>query len=233
VENSVALTRSEVKARIEEIGIVPGIRTSSAEEARFAAETVASAGIPIVEITMTIPGALEVIAHLAEHTPGVIIGAGTVLDTDTAHQCLKAGAHFLTGPGLDLATIQLAHNHDVTILAGALTPTEVIAAWKAGADFVKVFPCAPVGGDAYIRALKGPFPKIPLIAAGGVNQTTATNFILAGASALGIGSELIPRQAIQKRQAEQIRELAKRFLRLVAAARARLAPRPEVIFTHH
>jgi 2-dehydro-3-deoxyphosphogluconate aldolase/(4S)-4-hydroxy-2-oxoglutarate aldolase len=227
-----AMTRAEVKARIIDIGIIPAVRTASAEEARFAAETVASAGIPIVEITMTIPGAIEVIAYLAQHTPDVIIGAGTVLDTDTAHQCLKAGAQFLTGPGLELTTMQLAHTHDVTILAGALTPTEIIGAWKAGADFVKVFPCAAVGGDAYIRALKGPFPKIPLIAAGGVNQTTASNFILAGASALGIGAELIPRQAIQKRQSEQIRELAKRFLRLVGAARARLAPRPEEEFAH-
>src|SRR5579862_8507473 len=227
------MKREEVRARIEEIGIVPAVRTASAEEAQFAAETVAKAGIPIVEITMTIPGAIGVISHLAKHTPDVLIGAGTVLDTETAHACLNAGAHFLTGPGLELSTIQLARNQDVVILAGALTPTEVIAAWKAGADFVKVFPCAPVGGDAYIRALKGPFPKIPLIAAGGVNQTTATNFILAGASALGIGQELIQRQAIQKRQAEQIHELARRFLRLVGAARARLDPYREASFTHH
>jgi 2-dehydro-3-deoxyphosphogluconate aldolase/(4S)-4-hydroxy-2-oxoglutarate aldolase len=226
------MNKEEVRARIEEIGIIPAVRTASAEEARFAAEAVSSGGIPIVEITMTIPGALDVIAHLAKNTPDVLIGAGTILDTETARRCLDAGAHFLTDPGLDLPTIELANKQNVLVLAGALTPTEVITAWKAGADFVKVFPCAPVGGELYIRALKGPFPKIPLIAAGGVNQQTATNFILAGAAALGIGGELIPREAIKKRQAEQIRELARRFLRLVHAARARMAPRAETAFSH-
>ena len=226
------MNKEAVRARIEEIGIIPAIRTASAEEARFAAEAVSSGGIPIVEITMTIPGALDVIAHLAKSMPEVIIGAGTILDTDTAHRCLDAGAHFLTDPGFELATIELAKKENVLMLAGALTPTEVITAWKAGADFIKIFPCAPVGGDLYIRALKGPFPKIPLIAAGGVNQQTATNFILAGASALGIGAELVPREAIKKQQAEQIRELARRFLRLVSAARARMTPRAETAFSH-
>jgi 2-dehydro-3-deoxyphosphogluconate aldolase / (4S)-4-hydroxy-2-oxoglutarate aldolase len=226
------MKKEEVCARIEEIGIIPAVRTASAEDARFAAEAVSSGGIPIVEITMTIPGALEVIAHLAKNTPDVIIGAGTVLDSDTAQRCLEAGAHFLTGPGLDLSIVALAKKQRVAILPGALTPTEVDTAFKAGADLVKVFPCAPVGGDLYIRALKGPFPKIPLIAAGGVNQQTATNFILAGAAALGIGGELIPREAVKKRQSEQIRELARRFVRLVNAARARMAPRADPAFTH-
>ena len=214
----------EVRARIHEIGIIPGIRTASAEDAHFAADAVASGGIPIVEITMTIPGAIDMIAYLAKHIPGVLIGAGTVLDTETARRCLDAGAGFLTAPCLDIPVIEMAKKHNVAMLAGALTPSEIHTAWRAGADFVKVFPCAQVGGDSYIRALKGPFPKIPLVAAGGVNQQTAGNFILAGAAALGIGSELIPRQAIEKRRAEQIRELARRFLRLVVAARERLAP---------
>jgi 2-dehydro-3-deoxyphosphogluconate aldolase/(4S)-4-hydroxy-2-oxoglutarate aldolase len=214
----------EVRARIHEIGIIPGIRTASAEDAHFAADTVASGGIPIVEITMTIPGAIDMITYLAKHIPGVLVGAGTVLDTETARRCLDAGAGFLTAPCLDVSVIEMAKKHNVAMLAGALTPSEIHTAWKAGADFVKVFPCAQVGGDSYIRALKGPFPKIPMVAAGGVNQQTAGNFILAGAAALGIGSELIPRQAIEKRRAEQIRELARRFLRLVGTARERLAP---------
>ena len=215
----------EVLARIHEIGIIPGIRTSSGQDAHFAADAVASGGIPIVEITMTIPGAIDTIAYLAQHIPGVLVGAGTVLDAETARKCLDAGAQFLTGPCLDLSVIEVAKKHNVAMIAGALTPTEIHTAWKAGADLIKVFPCAQMGGDTYIRALQGPFPKIPLVAAGGVNQQTAANFILAGAAAVGIGSELVPREAIQKRRAEQIRELAKRFLRLVTTARLRLGPR--------
>ena len=218
------MNKEAVLSRINEIGIVPGIRTVSAEDAHFAADAVSSGGIPIVEITMTIPGAIDMIAYLAKHIPEVLIGAGTVLDTETARRCLDAGAGFLTGPCLDVSVIELARKHNVAMLAGALTPSEIHSAWQAGADMIKVFPCAQVGGDTYIRALKGPFPKIPLMAAGGVNQQTAANFILAGAAALGIGSELVPRQAIEKRRAEQIRELARRFLRLVHAARERLAP---------
>jgi 2-dehydro-3-deoxyphosphogluconate aldolase / (4S)-4-hydroxy-2-oxoglutarate aldolase len=218
------MTIDEVRSRIHEIGIIPGIRTASAQDAHFAADAVASGGIPIVEITLTIPGAIEVIAYLSKHIPGVLVGAGTVLDAETARRCVDAGAAFLTGPCLDVPVIEVAKKQNVTMLAGALTPSEIHEAWKAGADFIKVFPCSLVGGDSYIRALKGPFPKIPLVAAGGVNQQTAGNFILAGAAAVGIGNELIPREAIEKRRAEQIRELARRFLRLVTAARLRLAP---------
>ena len=175
-------------------------------------------------IHISIPGAIDTIAYLAKHIPEVLIGAGTVLDPETARKCLDAGAGFLTGPCVDVSVIELARKQNVVMLAGALTPSEVHTAWSAGADLIKVFPCAQVGGDSYIRALKGPFPKIPMVASGGVNQQTAANFILAGAAALGIGSELVPRQAIEKRRAEQIRELARRFLRLVTAARERLAP---------
>jgi 2-dehydro-3-deoxyphosphogluconate aldolase/(4S)-4-hydroxy-2-oxoglutarate aldolase len=217
------MDKEQARGKIQEIGILPGVRTSSAEEARFAAETIAKAGIPIVEITMTVPGAIEVIADLAHNLPDMIVGAGTVLDLETAKLCLKAGARFLTSPGLDLEIVQFAKTEKVLMIAGALTPTEVISAWKAGSDFVKVFPCSQVGGDSYIKALKGPFPRIPLIAAGGVNQQTATNFILAGASALGIGSELIPRAAMQLRQPERIRELARRFLHLVKVGRAQIS----------
>jgi len=218
------MNKEAVLSRIHEIGIIPGIRTASSEDAHFAADAVSSGGIPIVEITMTIPGALDMIAYLANHIPEVLIGAGTVLDTETARRCLDAGAGFLTGPCLDVSVIELARKQNVAMLAGALTPSEINDAWRSGADMIKVFPCAQVGGDAYIRALKGPFPKIPLIASGGVNQQNAGHFILAGAAALGIGTELVPRLAIEKRRAEQIRELARRFLRIVQAARERLAP---------
>jgi 2-dehydro-3-deoxyphosphogluconate aldolase/(4S)-4-hydroxy-2-oxoglutarate aldolase len=217
------LEKSEVCAKIEEIGIVPAVRTSSPEDALFAAEVVARGGIPIVEITMTVPGAIDVISHLVKNLPEVIVGAGTVLDLETARLCVDSGVRFLTCPGLDLAIVEFAKQRNLAMMAGALTPTEIVTAWKAGSDFVKVFPCAQVGGDSYIRALKGPFPKIPLIAAGGVNQQTAANFILAGAVAIGIGRELIPKEAVQSRQEGRIRELAHRFLNFVRTARSRRA----------
>ncbi len=214
------MKKNEVRARIEEIGIIPAVRASSADDARFAAETVHRAGIPIAEITMTVPGAIEVIADLTKGIPGMIVGAGTVLDMETARRCLDAGAKFLTSPGLVLELVAFAIENDVVVFPGALTPTEVITAWKAGADFVKIFPCGQVGGDSYIRALKAPLPQVPLIASGGVNQGTASNFILAGATALGIGGELIPRESVQHRQEDRILELARRFKKFVKQARS-------------
>lgn len=226
------MKKEEVQSKILEVGIVPAVRSCSAESARFAARAVSEGGIPIVEMTMTVPGALELIADLVRNEPEVIVGAGTILDTETARACLDAGAVFLTSPGLDVKLVELAVKENVLAMAGAMTPTEVATAWKAGSDFVKVFPCAPIGGDAYIRALRGPFPNVPLIAAGGVNQQTAANFILAGASALGIGGELIPKAAIELRQPERIRELARRFLKLVTTARSQMHPK-EPFATHH
>ena len=217
------MEKNEVCAKIREIGIIPAVRTSSPEDALFAAEVVARGGIPIVEITMTVPGAMEVISHLVKNLPDVSVGAGTVLEIETARLCVDSGVRFLTCPGLDLGVVEFVKEISLTMMAGALTPTEIVTAWKTGSDFVKVFPCAQVGGDSYIRALKGPFPKIPLIAAGGVNQQTAANFILAGAVALGIGRELIPQEAVQKRQEGRIRELAHRFLNFVRTARSRSA----------
>ena len=163
----------------------------------FAAETVYEAGIPVAGITMTVPNAVEVIAQLAQNYPDFVIGAGTVLDIETARRCLDAGARFITSPGLVPDVLEFTLKNDVAAIPGALTPSEVIAAWKAGADFVKIFPCKQVGGDQYIRALKIPLPQIRLIASGGVNQVTASNFIFAGASSIGIGSELMPRTGAQ------------------------------------
>jgi 2-dehydro-3-deoxyphosphogluconate aldolase / (4S)-4-hydroxy-2-oxoglutarate aldolase len=222
---SAAVKKDEVCALIEEIGVIPGIRVSSAEEAHFAAEAVTHGGVPIVEITMTVTGAIDLISHLTSYHPKMLVGAGTVLDTAMARRCIDAGANFLTSPAFDPAVIEFAAKEGVVILGGALTPTEVIRAWRAGSDFVKVFPCAQVGGDSYIKALKGPFPQIPLIAAGGVNQQTAANFILAGATAIGVGAELIPTEAIERRQSARIRELAHRFLGFVKDARARMEAR--------
>jgi|SRR6266481_1096322 2-dehydro-3-deoxyphosphogluconate aldolase/(4S)-4-hydroxy-2-oxoglutarate aldolase len=216
------MNREEVRARIEEIGVIPAVRFRSAEDARFATEAVAHGGIPIVEITMTVPGAVELISDLARNSPDVIVGAGTLFDKETASRCLDAGARFLTSPGLDEQIVEFAIKKEVVVLAGALTPTEVTKAWKAGADFVKIFPCSLVGGEKYIKALKGPFRHVPLIAAGGVNQLTAANFILAGASAIGVGGELVPEEAIQQRQEERIHELARRFVGFVNKAREQM-----------
>ena len=218
------MTKSEVRARIEEVGIIPAVRVCAAEEAIFAAAAVSRGGIPIVEITMTVPGAIDVIAALVKHSPEMVVGAGDVFDMETARACRDAGAAFLTSPGLDTKVVEFAAKEDLVVLPGALTPTEVIAAWKSGADFVKVFPCAQVGGDSYIRALKGPFPNLPLIAAGGVNQTTAAKFILAGASALGIGADLVPHDAIHLRQSGRIFTLAQRYVSFVKQARAQMEP---------
>jgi len=219
------MNRQELRARIEDVGIMPSVRVAAAELALFAAETVYDAGIPVVEITMTVPNAIDVIAQLSRNYPEFIVGAGTVLDTETAQRCIDAGARFITSPGLIPDVLEFALKQEAVAIPGALTPSEVIAAWKAGADFVKIFPCAQVGGDQYIRALKIPLPQIPLIASGGVNQLTATNFIYAGASSLGIGSELMPRKALQNRQDQWIRELARRFLEAVRNARINMGGR--------
>jgi len=224
------MNKAAVRRQIEEIGIIPAVRVYSAEDARFAAEAVSDGGIPIVEITMTVPGALHVISNLVKHAPTMLVGAGSVLNVETARQCLGAGAQFLTTDALELEVVEFAVKEDVVVFPGALTPTEVLNAWKAGCDYVKVVPCAQVGGDTYIKALKGPFPEIPMIAAGGVNQQTATEFIVAGAFALGVGGALIPRESIRLRQADRIRELARRFVGFVETGRNDVAARkPGVI----
>jgi 2-dehydro-3-deoxyphosphogluconate aldolase / (4S)-4-hydroxy-2-oxoglutarate aldolase len=219
------MKKAEVCALIKDVGIIPALRVSSYDEGHFAAEAVTAGGIPIAEITMTVPGALELITHLVKHHPKMIVGAGTVLDIEKARACIDAGASFLTSPSLNLKIIELAAKEEMAILPGALTPTEIVTAWQAGADFVKVFPCGMHGGDSYIKALKAPLPDVLLIAAGGVNQQTAGNFILAGATAIGVGAELVPHEAIVRRQGDRIKELAQRFVGFVKEARNRLAGR--------
>ena len=219
------MNREQVRARLEEIGIIPSVRVSNPDYARYAAEALHRHGIPVAEITMTVPGAMDVIAHVAKTLPHMIVGAGTVLDVETARRAVDAGAKFLTSPGLVLEVVEFALECGTVVFPGALTPSEVIAAWKTGADFVKIFPCAPVGSFNYIRALKIPFPQIRLIASGGVTQHSAASFIQAGASALGIGNELIPQDALRRRQEEQIQELSRRFLQIVKQTREQMASR--------
>ena len=221
------MTKETVRRHIIEIGIIPSVRTLSADAARFAVETVTDAGIPIVEITMTVPGALELITDLARGMPDLVVGAGTIFDMKTARHCVDAGARFLTSPGLDVHIVEFARNEEVLAMPGALTPTEVTAAWQAGADFIKVFPCAQLGGASYIHALKAPFPDVLFVAAGGVNQHTAAEFIAAGAAAVGVGTELIPKKAVQQRDQRWISELARRFVHIIQEARAQEAVRDE------
>jgi 2-dehydro-3-deoxyphosphogluconate aldolase / (4S)-4-hydroxy-2-oxoglutarate aldolase len=218
------MNRKDIRARILATGIVASVRVPSAEDARFAAETVADAGIPVVEIALTVPGALEVISELAD-CPGVIVGAGSVLNGEMARCCIDAGAKFLTTDGFIPEVVEATNENQTAVLPGALTPTEVITAWRAGSDLVKVVPVAAVGGENYIKALVAPLPQIPLIAAGGVNQQTAAAYLAAGSAALGIGQALLPWEAIALRQSSRIRELARRFLNIVAASRREDASR--------
>lgn len=222
------MNKLEVRATIERIGIVPVIRASSADQAKFAAEAVCAGGIPIVEITMTVPGAIEVIAELVRTAPHVLVGAGTVLDGEAAARCMKAGAQFLVSPGFDAGTVAAAREANLLVMAGALTPTEVMAAWKAGADLVKIFPCGNQGGPNYIRALKGPLPQVPMVPTGGVTLETAADYIRAGAAALGVGGELVQKEALQNRNADLIRGFAWEFVEIVKTARgaeAKSAPK--------
>jgi len=210
----------EVRKRIGDIGIIPCARVKVPDHARFAAETLYAAEIPVLEIPLTLPEAPEVIEDLAKRFPDLIVGAGTVLDEQDARRSIDAGARFVTSPGFIPEVVAYARQAGVVVFAGALTPSEIIAAWKAGSDFVKIFPASAEGGPGYIRALQVPLPQIPLIVTGGVNQLTAFDYILAGARAIGVGSELLPKDALQRRQEDRIRELARRFLSMVKEARA-------------
>ena len=189
----------------------------------MAAEAVCRGGITIVEITMTVPSAVEVIRELAKSAGAeILVGAGTVLNGEMARRCLDVGAEFLVSPGFNHGMVELAVREGKLVMAGALTPTEVITAWEAGADFVKVFPCGQVGGAKYIKALKGPLPQIPLVPTGGVNLNTAAEFIEAGAAALGVGGELVSADALRAGKPEIIVENARKFLEIVKRARAQM-----------
>jgi len=211
--------REEVCARIREIGILPAIRVASAEDALFAAGEMLKCGISVVELTTTVPGAIGVLSELARTSPELIVGAGTVLSIETARACLDAGAAFVTSPGMDPKIVDFTVRQNAAAIPGALTPTEVMRAHDAGADLIKIFPCAQMGGPSYIKALKAPFPHLPFIASGGVDQVTASDFIRAGAVALGIRGKLIPPEAIERRDENWIRELAGRFLSIVQRTR--------------
>ncbi|MHB8524928.1 MAG: bifunctional 4-hydroxy-2-oxoglutarate aldolase/2-dehydro-3-deoxy-phosphogluconate aldolase [Candidatus Acidiferrales bacterium] len=218
------MDKLEIRERVAEIGVIPVVRASSPEIACIAADAVAAGGIPIVEITMTVPGAIEVIRDLTRNARnGLLVGAGTVLDVETAERCIEAGAKFLVSPVLDLKTVALAARRGVVMIAGALTPTEILTAWRAGSDFVKVFPCGSLGGPAYLRALRGPLPQVPLVPTGGVSLETAGDFIRAGAAALGVGNELLQPEAPGGGMSTAISRTAARFAAIVREARLEMA----------
>jgi len=217
------MTKQEVRAWIEYTGVIAAVRERSKEDAFYAAEVVAQSGIPVVEVAITMPQSASVITHLAKTIPGIIVGAGSVSKPEAASICLDAGAQFLTSDGFHPAVNQFALKRNVVMIPGTLTPTEVISAWETNADFVKVVPCAQLGGPAYIASLHVMFPDIPLIASGGVDQQSASKLILAGAIAIGVGRELIPQDAIHLRQTARIGELCRRFLDFVKSGKAHLA----------
>lgn len=213
------MTSEQVRKKIQEIGIVPVVRVASAAEAMLAVEAVCAGGIPIVEVTMTVPGAIEVIAELVKRAPSVLVGAGTVLNAATAQRCIDAGAEFIVSPGFNEKTVESVKRSQKFMMAGALTPTEVIAAWESGSDFVKIFPCGTVGGAKYIKALKGPLPQVPMVPTGGVNLETAADFIRAGSEALGVGGELISSQALKSGDTAAITQAAQQFLAIIREQR--------------
>jgi len=217
------MRKEQTLSFITEVGIVPVIRASSAEIALKAVEACYEGGIRAAEITMTVPGAIKALEKAADaFGDKIVLGAGTVLDPETARACMLAGAEFFVSPSLRLSTIEMVKRYGKVIMPGALTPTEVLTAWEAGADIVKVFPCGNVGGAKYLKALKGPFPQIDLIPTGGVNLDTAGEFLKAGACAIAVGTELVDAKALKEGRLDIVVEKARQFLAVVNKARAEM-----------
>lgn len=211
----------EILRSITETGIVPVVRTNSAASAILAIEAIYRGGIRAAEITMTVPGAIRALEKVAdEYGDKLVLGAGTVLDPETARSCMLAGAEFFVTPALNLQTIEMAKRYSKVICPGALTPTEVVAAWEAGADVVKIFPADSVGGAKYIKALKGPLPHIEMIPTGGVSLETCGDFLKAGACAVAVGGELVSAKLIEEGNYAEIEKRARHFVEAVKAGRA-------------
>ena len=225
---SVTMKRAAVLERMQQVGLVPVLRAPSAGEALAIAKAVAEGGVTVLEVTMTVPGALDVMRTLVRDSPEILIGAGTVLDAETARICILEGAQFVVSPGTNTRVIELCRRYSVAVLPGALTPTEILTAWQAGADVVKVFPISAMGGARYLASLKGPLPQVDLIPTGGVSLATAKDFLEAGAFALGVGGDLAGTQVAGGGTAEAIRETARAYRRIVAEFRAGLdSPPPD------
>ncbi len=214
------MDKAEVIERIVAGGVLPVIRAETADEARIAVDAVRAGGITVIEVTMTVPGVVTLIGDLSsEFGDDVLIGAGTVLDPETARECIRSGAKFIISPALNFDTVEYCNDAQIVIMPGALTPTEVVNAWEAGADFVKVFPAGALGGPGYVKSLKAPLPHIKLIPTGGVSLANAGDFIRAGASAIGVGADLVDLEAIRAGRSGLITENAREYLQIVRNAR--------------
>ena len=210
--------------RIREIGIVPVVRAANLDEARQAINAICRGGIPIIEVTMTVPNAPAMIRELVQHYGHqVLTGAGTVTTARQAEVCLEAGAQFLVSPGLSSAVLHVAAQHGTLAIPGALTPTEVMAALEAGARVIKIFPCGSAGGAKHIKALRAPFPETPFIPTGGLNLSNAAEYLAAGSFALGVGADLVDLAALRKNESQKIVEMAKSLVETVRLARSRPA----------
>ena len=215
------MTIENAISRIEEIGIIPVVRAANLDEARKAVDAICTGGIPVIEVTMTVPNAPVMIEELVRHYgTSVLTGAGTVTNAKQAEICLDAGAQFLVSPGLSVAVLETAAKRGILAIPGALTPTEVMAALEAGAKLVKIFPCGSAGGAKHIKSLKAPFPETKLIPTGGVNLTNAAEYFAAGSFALGVGAELVDLAAIRRNEPAKIIDMARAFIDTVRLARA-------------
>ncbi len=209
----IPMERQRILDRILSEKLIPVVRVERPEQAMEVARALLEGGSHIVEITMTVPGALQVIKELSQSLPrDVHIGAGTVLNPKMASDAVDAGARFLVSPSLNLDVIRLAHESQVLVIPGAMTPTEILSAWEAGAELVKVFPAGPLGGPHYIRAIRAPFPDIRLVPTGGVSPENAREYILAGAAAVGMGGELVDKRWVREGAFHRIRESTRRVL---------------------
>jgi 2-dehydro-3-deoxyphosphogluconate aldolase/(4S)-4-hydroxy-2-oxoglutarate aldolase len=209
------MDKARVLAELKAIGLVPVLRAESVDQALALAEAIAAGGVTVLEITMTVPGAMQVMRKLAETRPDILIGAGTVLDAETARMCILEGAQFVVSPALNIKTIEMCHRYSVAVLPGALTPTEIVNAWQVGADVVKVFPASAMGGAPYLKSIKAPLPQVELIPTGGVSLATAEDFLKAGAFALGVGADLVDPKAMAEGRPEAITESARKYLAIV------------------
>jgi 2-dehydro-3-deoxyphosphogluconate aldolase/(4S)-4-hydroxy-2-oxoglutarate aldolase len=209
------MRKEQIVERMREIGLVPVLRAESEEQALGIASAIAAGGVTVLEITMTVPGAIRVMSRLTKDRPDILIGAGTVLDAETARVCMLEGAQFVVSPALNLKTIEMCHRYSIPVLPGALTPTEVVTAWQAGADVIKVFPASALGGAKYLKSLKAPLPQVEMIPTGGVSLATAKEFLEAGSFALGVGADLVDTKAMSEGKPEKITESAKKYLEIV------------------
>jgi 2-dehydro-3-deoxyphosphogluconate aldolase / (4S)-4-hydroxy-2-oxoglutarate aldolase len=214
------MSKDDILSQIHTVGIMPVLRASSAQLAISAAGAIEAGGVNVLEVTMTVPGAIGVIEAVVKNSPQVLVGAGTVLDPESARACMLAGAQFIVSPSLNVKTIEICRRYSVPVIPGALTPTEIVTAWEAGADVVKVFPCSALGGAKYLTALKGPLPHIRLIPTGGVSLSTAGEFLAAGAFAIGAGGDLVDSSALASGKLEVITGNARKYVAIVNQARS-------------